>query len=329
MPTGTVKFFNAAKGFGFITPDDGSKDVFVPAASIAASGIAALKQGWRVGFETQPDAKGPKAVELKVIAETAPPEPPPREAPREQARDAAPSKAPPGKPRITVYLDPTSDLANDAVAEIREAGFEPLVIDYITNPPTSDQLKTLSLLLREGDQSLVRKYEPMFVELRLDDRFISDTDFWTAVHEHPFLINGPILATASKVSVCRTEASVEAFLAIITGEAPPVSKPKGLPDSLLRLARGEVAAAPMAHATIAEPQAMAAEFQTAMVESAVVAAPAKIKLGPRSDGTLKARTSPAPKEAVEVAVATKPKPARVAAKPAAKKVIKKPGRAKP
>ena len=50
MIKGTVKFFNNAKGFGFITPDDGGKDVFVPAATITQSGSGRLKAGQRVSF---------------------------------------------------------------------------------------------------------------------------------------------------------------------------------------------------------------------------------------------------------------------------------------
>src|SRR5580658_7557835 len=69
MIKGTVKFFNNAKGFGFITPDDGSKDVFVPAATITQSGTPRLKAGQRVSFETEPDPKGPKAVRLTLLDE--------------------------------------------------------------------------------------------------------------------------------------------------------------------------------------------------------------------------------------------------------------------
>ena len=69
MSNGTVKFFNAAKGFGFITPDGGGKDVFVPANSVSSAGVSNLKAGQRVSFETEPDSKGPKAVGLKVLAE--------------------------------------------------------------------------------------------------------------------------------------------------------------------------------------------------------------------------------------------------------------------
>ncbi|MES2472121.1 MAG: cold-shock protein, partial [Pseudomonadota bacterium] len=68
MAYGTVKFFNVAKGFGFITADEGGKDVFVPAASITAAKLSGLKTGQRVSFESEPDKKGPKAVNLLVIA---------------------------------------------------------------------------------------------------------------------------------------------------------------------------------------------------------------------------------------------------------------------
>ena len=64
---GTVKFFNASKGYGFITPDDGGKDVFVHVTAVERSGIQNLNDGMRVSFETEPDkrGKGPKAVDLQ------------------------------------------------------------------------------------------------------------------------------------------------------------------------------------------------------------------------------------------------------------------------
>lgn len=67
--TGTVKFFNNDKGFGFITPEDGGKDVFVHITAVQQSGLQGLADGQRVSFETQPDlkGKGPKAVNLQVV----------------------------------------------------------------------------------------------------------------------------------------------------------------------------------------------------------------------------------------------------------------------
>ncbi len=66
MTIGTVKFFNADKGFGFIAPEGGGKDVFVHASAIEAAGMRSLAEGQRVSFDTQPDAKGSKAVNLKA-----------------------------------------------------------------------------------------------------------------------------------------------------------------------------------------------------------------------------------------------------------------------
>lgn len=66
MTTGTVKFFNATKGFGFISPEDGSKDVFVHISAVEAAGIPTLREGQKVSFDVQPDARGPKAVNLQA-----------------------------------------------------------------------------------------------------------------------------------------------------------------------------------------------------------------------------------------------------------------------
>ncbi|WP_048648342.1 cold-shock protein [Nitratireductor soli] len=66
--SGIVKFFNQAKGFGFITPDAGGADVFVHISAVQASGLPGLEDGQKVSFETEPDkrGKGPKAVNLAV-----------------------------------------------------------------------------------------------------------------------------------------------------------------------------------------------------------------------------------------------------------------------
>ena len=66
--TGTVKFFNAERGFGFITPEEGGKDVFVHISAVQASGLNELMENQKVTFETEDDkrGKGPKAVNLML-----------------------------------------------------------------------------------------------------------------------------------------------------------------------------------------------------------------------------------------------------------------------
>jgi cold shock protein len=64
--TGTVKFFNATKGFGFISPEGGGKDVFVHISAVEGAGWRTLNEGQRVSFDTEADARGPKAVNLQA-----------------------------------------------------------------------------------------------------------------------------------------------------------------------------------------------------------------------------------------------------------------------
>ena len=68
MTTGTVKWFNADKGFGFITPEDGSKDVFAHFSAINSGGFRSLNENDRVEFETQDGPKGPQAANITVIS---------------------------------------------------------------------------------------------------------------------------------------------------------------------------------------------------------------------------------------------------------------------
>ena len=65
---GTVKFFNQDKGFGFITPEGGAKDVFVHISALQASGLQTLQDDQQVTFDTEPDrmGKGPKAVNIQA-----------------------------------------------------------------------------------------------------------------------------------------------------------------------------------------------------------------------------------------------------------------------
>jgi CspA family cold shock protein len=67
VATGTVKFFNSEKGFGFIQPDDGGKDIFVHFSNIAGSGYRNLEENQKVEFEVGPGRKGDEARDVKPL----------------------------------------------------------------------------------------------------------------------------------------------------------------------------------------------------------------------------------------------------------------------
>jgi len=68
MSTGTVKWFNDDKGFGFVTPDEPGKDLFVHHSAIEGDGFKSLAEGAKVSYDSQADPKGPRAVNVRVLA---------------------------------------------------------------------------------------------------------------------------------------------------------------------------------------------------------------------------------------------------------------------
>ena len=316
MPNGTVKFFNPAKGFGFITADEGGKDHFVPATSLVTAGLPSLKMGQRVSFDAKPDDKGPKAVNIVLLAEMRPPA---------AVKTAAPAATAEEKNRLVFYHDAANASSCKTLEKLHAAGHQPRVVEYLTAPPPREELKALSVLLRASDQSLVRKYDPLFFELCLDDRFISENEFWGAVFEHPSLINGPIVATQNKASLCHNPNAVDLFLAALsTGWTPPVAERKALPQRILQELMTKSGETPVA----------AKEPAVARADRAPVSEPAKpVKISVLNKPAPKQEAKPEPAKAARPAAKAAAKPAVKktksaakpvkAAKPAARKPLKK------
>lgn len=290
MTHGTVKFFNAAKGFGFITPDSGGKDIFVSAASVSSAGIGTLKPGQRVEFEIKPDTRGPMAVGLAQLDE------PPRQLP-------TPDRAP--QNQLAFYFDPADDNAQDILERLRTAGHEPRLIDYVATPLKREQLKALSAALAAKSQSMVKKYAPLFYDLRLDDRFLSQTEYWDAIAEHPSLINGPIVTTASDANLCNAKSGLKAFLATNFPNLAPID-----------LERTE--ASKPSSKKHAPP---AAEEESEVEEAAPTAAKSK---GPKARAEKKAKAATAPKTKADSPAKPKAAAKKAASKSAPKSEPKKP-----
>ncbi len=305
MINGTVKFFNGTKGFGFITPDDGSKEVFVPTATVTASGAGPLKAGQRVSFEAEQEARGPKAVKLTLLDE------PMREVVREVAREPAREVGrertrEPARASVTLYYEGDDEDAVDVSAALSAAGLAVREVDYIVTPPPREELKKLSVMLRDANQSLARRFEPLFMELQLDDRFISEAEFLTGIFEHPTLINGPIVVAQGKARVCRTAEEVQAFLG---NGGLEEKRPKGISPRMAAMMLGEAVPAPAKEVKRPEAPANIAVAEKTEDRPAVT----KIKLEPRARKLVEEAKKPAAK-----APAAKPVKAKAPAKPVKK-----------
>ena len=104
---------------------------------------------------------------------------------------------------ITIYHNPRCGTSRNTLAAIREAGHEPQVVDYLSTPPSREQLKAMiaasGLTVREA----VRSKEALFGELGLDQPGVDDEALLDAMAAHPVLINRPFVVTPKGVRLCR------------------------------------------------------------------------------------------------------------------------------
>ena len=111
--------------------------------------------------------------------------------------------------QVTIYHNPNCGTSRNALAAIRMAGFEPRIVDYMKTPPTRDELKDLVVRMNRTVRSIVRKQEPLFRELRLDERDVGEDELLDAMIENPVLINRPIVVTDNAVLLCRPSERVK------------------------------------------------------------------------------------------------------------------------
>lgn len=204
MAIGTVKFFNSTKGFGFISPDVGGGDIFVHASAFQATGAQSLVEGQRVTYDTESDAKGLKVTKLELVAA--------QEGAPQSTERAVPRGAPDKDLILTIYHNPECTTSQNVLKEIQAAGYEPRIVEYLKSPPTREELKSIAARMDLTIRDLARKTEPLFGELRLDERDVGEDEILDAMIEHPVLINRPIVTTQNAAKLCRPSRMVREFL---------------------------------------------------------------------------------------------------------------------
>jgi arsenate reductase len=109
---------------------------------------------------------------------------------------------------VTIYHNPNCGTSRDVLAIIRQSGQEPVVIEYLKNPPTRERLKQLVAAMGVPARALLREKGTPYAELGLADPKWSDDQLIDFMIAHPILINRPIVVTPKGVRLCRPSEKV-------------------------------------------------------------------------------------------------------------------------
>lgn len=96
---------------------------------------------------------------------------------------------------ITIYHNPACSISRNALAMIRERGVEPQIIEYLKTPPSSEKLRELLAAMKMPPRDLLRRKEPLYAELDLDNPKWSDAELIGFMVNNPILMNRPIVVT--------------------------------------------------------------------------------------------------------------------------------------
>ena len=118
---------------------------------------------------------------------------------------------------ITIYHNPACGTSLNALAAIRAAGHEPRIFEYLTTPLSPGAIASLAECMNVSARRLVRSKEPLFQELGLDSKGVTESELIDAMSEHPILINRPIVTVKANGKItarlCRPSETVKSLLA--------------------------------------------------------------------------------------------------------------------
>jgi arsenate reductase len=109
---------------------------------------------------------------------------------------------------VTIYHNPACGTSRNTLAMIRNAGIEPVVVEYLKTPPSRDELSNFLARASMTPRDLLREKGTPYAELGLDDETLSDDQLIDAMMAHPILINRPLVVTAIGVKLCRPSEAV-------------------------------------------------------------------------------------------------------------------------
>lgn len=114
---------------------------------------------------------------------------------------------------VTIYHNAACGTSRNTLRAIREAGYEPRIIEYLVTPPTRDELKSLVERMKVSVRDIARKKEPLYSELGLDEKDVEENEMLDAMLANPILINRPIVIAGSLIRLCRPSETVKGLLA--------------------------------------------------------------------------------------------------------------------
>ncbi|MDR7270778.1 arsenate reductase [Pelomonas saccharophila] len=126
---------------------------------------------------------------------------------------------------ITIFHNPRCGTSRNVLALIRHAGLEPRIVEYMSAPPSRDEIRALAAAAGVPLRALLREKEAVFTELGLAAPVLSDDALLDAVQQHPVLLNRPIVVTPLGTALCRPSEAVLELLPV--GPLPPFTKSDG------------------------------------------------------------------------------------------------------
>ena len=118
-----------------------------------------------------------------------------------------------GAPMAVIYHNPACGTSRTVLAALREAGFEPKVIEYLKGPPDRKTLETLLRRMGRNLREILRKRGTPYEELGLDDPGVDDDAIFAAIAQHPILIERPIVSIGDRAALCRPAEVVNELIA--------------------------------------------------------------------------------------------------------------------